>query len=69
MNVISFETVPEDTSLSVGGEVSLLCSVIGEGLNKLIWVRTDSGKYVNVISDLVICYPYCLGRTIETVGV
>ena len=69
MNVISFETVPEDTSLSVGREVSLLCSVIGDDLNKLIWVRTDSGKYLNVISDQVICYPYCLSRTIETVGV
>ena len=44
--MIGFETVPEDRSLSVGGEVSLLCSVTGDGLKKLLWVRTDSGNYV-----------------------
>ena len=45
VNVIGFNTVPQDRGLPEDGEVSLLCSVIGEDLNKLVWIRaSDSSK-------------------------
>lgn len=43
VNVVGFETVPQDKGLSVGGEVSLLCSATGDGLEKLVWMRDNSG--------------------------
>ncbi|KAL5252519.1 hypothetical protein ACHWQZ_G015335 [Mnemiopsis leidyi] len=42
VNVVGFETVPQDKGLSVGGEVSLLCSATGDGLEKLVWMRDNS---------------------------
>ena len=58
MNLVGFETQPQDKSLSAGGEVSLLCSVTGAGLKKLSWVRSDydSGMYDEQISSDYVCY-------------
>jgi hypothetical protein len=45
VNVIGFKTVPQDRGLPEDTEVLLLCSVTGEDLNKLVWIRaSDSSK-------------------------
>jgi hypothetical protein len=50
VNVIGFNTVPQDMGVPEDGEVSLLCSVIGEDLNKLVWIRaSDSSKCKKLI--------------------
>jgi len=46
VNLVGFKTMPKDSGLPVDGEVSLICSVLGDGLKQLVWIRSSDSTEV-----------------------
>ena len=64
VNVVGFKTVPQSKGLPLNGEVSLLCSVIGDGLTQLAWVRADSSKWELILPYFIHLHPVTRRRKI-----
>ena len=68
VNVIGFKTVPQSKGLPLNGEVSLLCSVIGDGLTQLAWVRADSSKWELILPCLTHLDPVTRPKIRVSIG-